>query len=452
MEENFRKEEEGISLMDIVRLLLNKIKILVLVVLIGGILGGAFAVWKTYDVNYYGTSVEFYVNPEKPKNSANNSESQYGVYGAYGKHVMDNMVKLLSSESFAELLILNGEILPEKDKWVNPNNSYETSLNLNGLIDNAQAAQNYADEKQAYADEKQAYADELQKTATDLKKIANETYVELQSEWKKTTIHLEKYSLLSYSKAFYEALLADEKVDEEDKFGLIAAYEKYEGEQGAKTKADEAQALADEAQKAAEEASILANEEQTKANAEIENALEAWRTTASYRSALHAHTDCIRYSFLQDSEQANNADSVARSFIYVHISVLNDQAFANDLLKKIKNIIPAYVEANMAIPSGYEGTNCQRITRTDNIALTNAGFTTTQAIKYGLLVAIAAFVVACIVIIIVDKSDKRLRELSVITNNFNIPVLGVIPSIEILEQATKTEKTDNTSTEKKEVK
>ena len=83
---------------------------------------------------------------------------------------------------------------------------------------------------------------------------------------------------------------------------------------------------------------------------------------------------------------------------------------------------------------------------------TNAGFTTTQAIKYGLLVAIAAFVVACIVIIIVDKSDKRLRELSVITNNFNIPVLGVIPSIEILEQTTKTEKTDNSSTEKKEIK
>ena len=113
--------EEGISLMDIVKLLLTKIKLLILVVLIGGIAGGMFAVWRTIDINYYGTKVEFYVNPEKPEESKGTSSgaaaggSQYGVYGAYGRHVMDNIVKLLGSDSFAEKLILNGGELPEKD-------------------------------------------------------------------------------------------------------------------------------------------------------------------------------------------------------------------------------------------------------------------------------------------------------------------------------------------------
>ena len=102
MEENANLEG-GISLIDIIRLLFQKIKLLILVVLIGGICGGVFGVFHTIDMKYYGTSIEFYINPEKPKdigNSTNNAAnavgSQYGVYGAYGRHVMDAMVKLLS--------------------------------------------------------------------------------------------------------------------------------------------------------------------------------------------------------------------------------------------------------------------------------------------------------------------------------------------------------------------
>ena len=54
MEEKLQKEE-GISLLDILRLLLSKIKLLILVVIIGGVLGGSFAVWRTIDINYHGT-------------------------------------------------------------------------------------------------------------------------------------------------------------------------------------------------------------------------------------------------------------------------------------------------------------------------------------------------------------------------------------------------------------
>ena len=119
--------EEGLSLMSIIKLLMGKLKLLILVVIIGGILGGSFAIWRTIDINYFGTKVEFYVNPERPEESAGETGtagaggSQYGVYGAYGRHVMDNMIKLLSSDSFAEQLLLDGADLPAKNsaekKW-----------------------------------------------------------------------------------------------------------------------------------------------------------------------------------------------------------------------------------------------------------------------------------------------------------------------------------------------
>jgi hypothetical protein len=113
------QKDEGLSLLDIVRVLLHKIKLLILVVIIGAASGAFIGWWRYANVKNYGTSIEFYVNPEKPKevgsssnNAANAVGSQYGVYGAYGRHVMDAIVKLLESESFAEQLMLNGQKLP----------------------------------------------------------------------------------------------------------------------------------------------------------------------------------------------------------------------------------------------------------------------------------------------------------------------------------------------------
>lgn len=266
--------EEGISLMDIVKLLLSKIKLLILIVLAGGIVGGVFGVATSYNVDYYGTQIEFYVNPESPSDANGvKNDSQYGVYGAYGRHVMDNMVKLLNSESFAEMLMLNGE---------------------------------------------------------------------------------------------------------------------------------------------------------TKTEAE----LEEWRKTPEYKSALRKHSSAVNFDYLKDNEDVDDANNLARSFIYVKISTLNDKKFAEELLQKVINVVPTYVEENMAIPSGYEGTNCQRITRSDDIALTNPGYTRSQAIKYALLLAAAAGVVACVVVILVDRSDKRLRDYEAVSKQFNVPILSVVPCIE----------------------
>ena len=286
--------EEGISLLDIVRLLLKKLFILILVGVVSGFFGGFVAVAKTIDIDYWGTTVEFYVNPEKPKDVVNGNGSQYGVYGAYGRHVMDNIVKLLSSESFAEILI----------------------------------------------------------DGTD----GIETIAEPM-----------------------DGIPVKYKFDEK-------------GQQ---------------------------------------------YMTGEYKTFLSRVKNAVRFSYLESNVDMDDANNLARSFIYVNISVINDRVFAENLLDSVRDIVPWYVEANMTVPSDYSGTNCQKITVMEAIHLTNPGYTTNQAFKYAILFAAAAVVVTSVIIILVDRSDKRLRDYETVMRNLEVPVLGVIPTIEPMVQKAK---------------
>jgi hypothetical protein len=194
-----------------------------------------------------------------------------------------------------------------------------------------------------------------------------------------------------------------------------------------------------------------------------EETLALWRTTNNYKADLNLHSGKISYSYLEANADTDDANNLARSFIYVKISVLVDspdkevkekqREFANDLYEKVIKVVPSYVEANMAVPSDYEGTNCQRITRTDEIHLTNPLYTTNQAIKYAVLFAVAAAVIAAVLIIIVDRSDKRLRDQETITRLFNVPVLGIVPTIDDLTELSavkKKERAKRETVEKKE--
>ncbi len=399
---------EGVSLVAIAKLLLSKIKYLILAVIIGGILGGSLAVWKTIDVNHYGTKVEFYVNPEKEREATD--ENDYGVYGAYGKPVMDSIVKLLNSESFAEQMILNGEALPEKDVWVNADNAAEVDLKLNEKIDAAQ-------EKLTLAKEERNTLNGYIKAHTDRAKAYDEANVALDKEWSRLLLE-NKVKNKTFNEVEYEVLV-DNGQAEEKLIGLVGTM------RGAK----EALQLAEE--KVDAQSDVL-KEKLAVAEKERNVALEAWRLTAKYKTMLAKYSNAVSFSYVEEQELLLEQD-VARSFIYVNIFVLNDREFAEEVLNRVKTIVPAYVEARITIPEGYSGTNCERITRTDDIRLTNAGYTTSQAIKYGILAGFFALVVACAVVILVDKADKRLRDTSIITKQFNVPILGFIPSIDELD-------------------
>lgn len=451
LNENVQVEEEGVSLMDIIRLLLGKIKLLILVVIIGGILGGSFAVWRTYDVNYFGTKVEFYVNPEKPEESTGTTlgpaagGSQYGVYGAYGRHVMDNMIKLLSSDSFAEQLLLNGETLPGMvnsftgKAWFNEE-AEALVRNDEGKLEKqlaAPALESAIKEAEAplaaIAEAETAYTQALNAKATAVRDCAAKEE-SLNYYWSQLPLSGIAIKKAYYTEEEYEKLST--KPDE-----LVAAHDAY------------ISALGDVQQKttAANNAEEVWNLAQKEANDEIEAVLDIWRQSSQYASNLAYFKDAVSYNYLASDDDYEDANNLARSFIYVTISIEHSDfkegvAIGDDILNRVKKVVPMYVEKNMTVPDGYVGTNCQRITRTDDVHLTNPLYTTKEAIKYALLAAAAALVVACVVIIIVDKSDKRLRDTEIITRKFNVPLLGIVPTIEELkvEQAAKN-KADKTT-------
>ncbi len=286
MDENIGVQEE-ISLSEIFRILLKKIKLLIIVLVVGMIAGGVFGALKTYNVHYYGTTIEFYVNPSRSEDKDTEQESQYGVYGAYGRQVMESMVELLESESFAETMMLDENGMPEK-----------------GISDEIDA--------------------------------------------------------------------------------LIEAGDK-------------------------------------------DAALDAWRKTSNYQAIISSVSSAISYSYTTNATSSD--DTLAKSFIYVRISVLNNEKLAQILRERVLVSVPKYVSENMVIPSGYDTTNCQRITRLDAVKLTNPNEMQSSVVKYALLLGVAVFLVTCIAVLVIDYSDKRLKNFERVMDKFKVPVLGVIPTI-----------------------
>lgn len=271
--------DEEFGLKDIFRALWSKILILLLVLVLGATAGGLYGYLDTKDVYVYGANPEFYINPDKyPKeDETSDKESQYGVYGAYGQHVMENMVKLLSSESFSKQLM---EAMPE---GIKPNVS---KTNADGSI--------------------------------------NKTYA----------------------------------------------------------------------------------------------------------SFLRKINSSVRFSYT--GAQAIEDSDLSKSFIYVSISVYGkeNKAFAEALLTAVEAEVPAYIEKYMVVPSGYDFTNCVKTSELDEIHQTNVGQTKDATTKYAILLGVAALLVACVVVVLVSRTDNRFRNYESVAQRFGVPVLGVLPSIE----------------------
>lgn len=384
MEENIRTQEE-ISLGDIFRILLRKIKVLVLALVIGAVVGAGFGVVRTYNVKYYGTTMQFYVTPKKDSASVT-SDSQYGVYGAYSSLVMDAITKLLGSESFAEELMLDEDGIP-----------------LASVLPTGENRE-VIDEAIAEAQAPIAKAKEATEAADAARLATAEAQVAYNS-----------------AKSDYDKLIGSNMTTEIELAGA------------ALTAATTALENAEDAQAAAE---LKEEDAWEDANEKLETVWTEWRKSTVYRNYVQTIVSSVSYSYYDESE-ADNTTNLAKSFIYVSIDVLNNEGFANFLFERINVVLPEYVEAKMTVPSGYVGTNCQRITRLDEVARTNEGNMASTALKYGLILGAAALIVACVVVIVVDRSNKKLRDYEMTMEKFKVPVLGVIPTIEEREYGVK---------------
>ena len=143
---------------------------------------------------------------------------------------------------------------------------------------------------------------------------------------------------------------------------------------------------------------------------------------------------CISYSY----NYANNPNSIS-----VSVTVSGDKDFANKLLDQVKIAIPSYIEANMIRPesslmvdqsgqtimSTSYTTTCEELT-ISTARLLNGGQTSAAMTKNAVLFGFIAACVACVAIIIIDSSDTRLRNHERLSDEIDVPVLGVIPKIE----------------------
>jgi hypothetical protein len=135
-------------------------------------------------------------------------------------------------------------------------------------------------------------------------------------------------------------------------------------------------------------------------------------------------------------EQSTDAES--KNFIYVNIQILEEgvytKEFTRQLLASLQKQIPVIVEEAMFNPddSQYSQTSCTLVTPLyPMVELMNPNYALMETIKFAVLLAVVTFVVVCAIIIINDKMDKRIRNTEILESRLNVPLLGMIPSIDM---------------------
>jgi capsular polysaccharide biosynthesis protein len=166
-----------------------------------------------------------------------------------------------------------------------------------------------------------------------------------------------------------------------------------------------------------------------------------------YDEYIRKVQNSITFRYRQDAKKAEDSTDTTESknFIYVELSVMEegiyDKEFTRELLRQMIVKIPKIVSETMLNPDEniYAKTGCTLVTPLyPMVEWMNESYTLTETIKFAALVGLATLLVACIAVVVFDRLDKRVREVELIEKRFNIPVLGVIPTI--LSQTNEIEK------------
>ena len=276
---------------------------------------------------YYECTVEFYVSPQKNEVD----EEQDVEVETYDKYVLDNMAKLLSSEYFAEYLMLDGESVPKRGAWTLGKNDEDVSIDVNAGID--------------IATMEMEHINDIYFELSIEEEVAQTCYEELCEIWNKEVPNSGaesaywKYSEEAYNELYQKGSLS---------VGLQAAHEDYV-----------------ESKEAVESAKDRAQDAKEAAQEKIDEALALWRATNEYQSQFKQYSKGVTYSY----QNVTDDNGVARSMLYAEISVLEDESFAARLLSRILSHLPSYVQDNMAIPQGYVGTYCKASTNFHEIGM-----------------------------------------------------------------------------------
>jgi hypothetical protein len=212
---------------------------------------------------------------------------------------MDAMIKLLSSESFTEQLLLEDNGLPSTEIYPNLSEA------------------NYVKAEQAMQKAKNEWDDI---TALDIDRT--QALNDLKKDWIDAGFDV---SIGPFSESACKKLIQNQTVTLPNYF--LDDYEAFVD-------------IDNERLVAIEEATKI----QKETDAVVEILLEEWREHPKYLENLSKFQKAVTYSYLGEDEDIEDANNLARSFIYVDISVLNDEEFAKDLLDRVKRSVPAYIE------------------------------------------------------------------------------------------------------------
>ena len=364
MKDNAIYKNDEFDLLDIIKILLSKAKLLICITLLSAIIGGALGGAITLlGIREYGTQVEFYITPNSPDS---------------------NVLHLLASERFAEKLLLDENGLPENRSGA----EYEAAL----------AAKHEADAAAKALTE----AKKLSKEAPRVLAIAQKNYEEKQKAYE------DVYNLLN----IYKSATSDKIAEDPEHVQKMKQYEAdLETAKQAKKIAEEeyyaASQTALEATHKFEAAKEAAASARKKADDLAEDILEQWREEAKNKKKISLINESLSYKYI-DVETADKAtgETTNRQFLIVSISVERDEALAKRLLCNMRDRLPVFVEENIDTSNSDEETVCTLISTAAEIENLSKNSLVKEIAKFALITAVMALAVTCIVVVWVGMSKK----------------------------------------------
>lgn len=361
MEENVQNE---ISLMDIVKMLVQKIKLLICITLIGGILGCAAGVVLNVNKRYYGTELSFYISER-----AADTE----------------ILSLLKSDSFSEQLLLDEHGLPVS--------GFSDSVHYTTALTKSLEAKN-ASKKIAELEESLETLPEEVEIAKKMYEESLQAYTEAFNRWE-VYISSQNTNLDSTQQQRYQDAL-------DVALGVKTTKQKeYDEKNNELTKKKAELTAAKKAEKAAKE-------EWAAAAAPI---LNEWRQDKQVKAQIKKIKKSVSYFFA-------NPKNGTSQLLAVNVSVLKDKAFAQTLFEALKAKVPEYVAENIHLEStvvnGVQGekkaVSVSFLSTFNEVERLNKLQTLKKAIIYAVVFALGAFVLGCVYVICADKWKRDVKQ------------------------------------------
>ncbi len=367
MKDNVQNNNE-LDLLDLLKMLLAKLKLIVCVALVAAIIGGVLGAAITLlGKRNFGTQVEFYITPSSPDS-----------------HVLH----LLSSERFAEKLLLDENGLPKNALG----EDYDAALEAKRAYDAANEALAEAKKASKEAPRELAVAqktyEEKQKAYDDVYNLLS-VYKSAQDEIAKQDGHKEKLE-------FYEDAVASAKTEKESaEKAYYAASQKVleinHSLEAAKEDATKAKKLSDELS---------------------EKVLNEWREQEGNKEKISLINESITYNYI-DVEGGTGTNSDAgknRQFLVAEISVQKDEDLAKALLANMREMLPAYVEENSNDTEAEEETECILISTAAEVENLAKNSLVKEIIKFALIASVAALAVTCILVLWTGVKTQETRK------------------------------------------